>query len=150
FYESLYGLVAGLSFGLIVGIAQGLIFALLVLLYFGLFSGLSSGTLDERNRITPNQGIWGSARNSVRVGLVSGLIVGPLFGLTGFLSSWFYALANGLSYGLIVGMAFGLRGGGLACIKHLVLRLLLWHSQCIPWNYPRFLDHAAERILLRK
>ena len=27
---------------------------------------------------------------------------------------------------------------------------LLWHSGQLPWNLPRFLDYAAERILLRK
>ena len=25
-----------------------------------------------------------------------------------------------------------------------------WRAGSIPWNYPRFLDYAAERILLRK
>jgi len=43
-----------------------------------------------------------------------------------------------------------LLNGGLACIQHGVLRWLLWRSRCIPWNYVRFLDVAAERILLRK
>ena len=40
--------------------------------------------------------------------------------------------------------------GGLACIQHLVLRILLWKSRDAPWNYTRFLDYAYERILLRK
>jgi hypothetical protein len=44
--------------------------------------------------------------------------------------------------------AFGF--GGLACIQHLVLRVLLWRSKALPWDLPRFLDYAAERILLRK
>ena len=151
-YESLYGFAKGLIFGLISGIADGLNFTLLVVLFFGLFSGLSSGVLDEHERATPNQGIWDSARNSMRVGLVGGLIVGSLFGLFAWFlyEPSFAVLASGLSYGLIVGMAFGLRGGGLACVKHVVLRLLLWRTWSIPWNYPRFLDYAAERTLLRK
>ena len=43
-----------------------------------------------------------------------------------------------------------LRAGGVACIQHLVLRWLLWREGVMPWNYPRFLDHAAEHILLQK
>jgi hypothetical protein len=31
-----------------------------------------------------------------------------------------------------------------------MLRIRLWQTKCTPWNYPRFLDHAHERILLRK
>ena len=37
-----------------------------------------------------------------------------------------------------------------ACLKHFVLRLWLIRNDSTPWNYVRFLDHAAERILLRK
>jgi len=46
--------------------------------------------------------------------------------------------------------------GFLACLsylpllKHLSLRLVLWHSGAIPWNYAHFLDYAAERIFLQK
>jgi len=43
-----------------------------------------------------------------------------------------------------------LRTGGTACIQHFVLRWLLWRKGAIPWNYPRFLDYAAEHILLQK
>ena len=53
-------------------------------------------------------------------------------------------------FGLFVGLVVGLGAGGLACFKHLYLRLLLVRSGSIPWNYVRFLDYAAERILLRK
>jgi hypothetical protein len=35
-------------------------------------------------------------------------------------------------------------------VQHFVLRCLLWCAGCIPFNYARFLDYAAERILLRK
>jgi len=31
-----------------------------------------------------------------------------------------------------------------------VIRLLLWRAGSIPWNYPGFLDFAAQCILLRK
>src|SRR5205085_8399671 len=60
------------------------------------------------------------------------------------------ALLYGLSYGLLGGLLSGLLFGGEACIKYIILRLLLWFTHSIPWNYPRFLDYASERILLRK
>src|SRR5262249_5903876 len=56
----------------------------------------------------------------------------------------------GLLIGLSVGLLHGLLNGGLAFLEHWTLRLLLWHTGSLPWNYPRFLDYAAERILLRK
>jgi hypothetical protein len=43
-----------------------------------------------------------------------------------------------------------LRGGGAQCIKHFILRWHLQRNGALPWNYPQFLDYAAERILLRK
>ncbi len=56
----------------------------------------------------------------------------------------------GIVYGLGIGLVSWLLAGGDACIKHLVVRLLLWSTGSAPLNYPRFLDYAAERILLRK
>jgi hypothetical protein len=50
----------------------------------------------------------------------------------------------------LVGLVGGLRAGGAACLKHVVLRLWLTRNGSTPWNYVWFLDHAAERILLRK
>jgi hypothetical protein len=47
---------------------------------------------------------------------------------------------------LLSGLAFG----GDAFIQHFILRFLLWRAGSLPWNYPRFLDYAADRILLRK
>ncbi|MGQ4648090.1 TIR domain-containing protein [Lyngbya aestuarii] len=38
----------------------------------------------------------------------------------------------------------------LSLLKHLSLRLILYHNNYIPWNYARFLDYAAERIFLQK
>ncbi len=35
-------------------------------------------------------------------------------------------------------------------IQHFTLRWFLWRAGYMPWHYPRFLDYAADRILLRK
>ncbi len=68
------------------------------------------------------------------------------------------ALLSGLSYGLFIGLLGGLLGGllfglifgGLACIQHLVLRIMLWRNSSAPLRYARFLDYAAGCIFLRK
>lgn len=62
-------------------------------------------------------------------------------------------LVFSLVVGSIVGLLNGLVGGdnsGLVCIKHFVLRIILYRSGNIPWDYAGFLDHATEHILLQK
>ena len=56
----------------------------------------------------------------------------------------------GLIGGLLAGLIGGLKGGGTPCVKHIVLRLLLAYGGMMPINYIKFLDYAADRILLRK
>ena len=59
-------------------------------------------------------------------------------------------LGVGLRLGLAVGLFGALNAGGRACLEHLALRLLLVRNGSAPWDYAKFLDCAAERILLRK
>jgi DNA-binding SARP family transcriptional activator len=92
---------------------------------------------------TPNQGIKLSAKN--------GLFAGFLGGLAGFLMGWLTLDGyNGLRFGLAAFIIWGLIFGGGNVINHFLLRLLLWAFGDMPWNYARFLDYAAERVLLRK
>ncbi len=180
---SYVGLSYGLSFGLSYGLSAGLSYWFLA----GLFQGVASETIEDQQRVVPNQGIHRSAYNGLVLGLVSalcvgmsvvlsyGLLSGMISGLyaglsygrlsglyaglsyglrigllPGLLSGLMYGLSIGLLVGLSVGLLVGLLMGGWACLRHSVLRLLLWHAGAIPWNYPRFLDSAAEQILLRK
>jgi len=162
-----YGLLLGFVFGLMIAPPLGLIIGLSVGLPLGLFfgsfysfmGGLASGLQDERNLTRPNQGIRRSARNSVRVGLISalasGLLAGTVFGLLVWLlagptNGLMTGITTGITTLISVGTIVGLRGGGIACIQHVLLRWHLWRAGSMPWNYPHFLDHAAERILLRK
>jgi serine/threonine protein kinase/DNA polymerase III delta prime subunit len=175
------GLSVALTHGLAVGLSTGLVGGLTYWFLFGMLGGLSSDTLNEQQRVKPNQGIWRSAQNSVLSGLLSGAVSGCSLGLNLWLinrlaywvsnalgawlphliwpdtvslvhpdplqSDW---LSLGLQLGLIGGLTGGLLLGGLACLRHGILRLLLWRSKSIPWNYARFLDDAAEHIFLRK
>jgi hypothetical protein len=87
------------------------------------------------------------ARNAIFEALIVGLNVALLVALLGAL---FGGPFVGLFSGLFVGLISGRHAGGTACVKHFVLRLWLIRNGSTPWNYVRFLDHAAERILLRK
>ena len=163
----IFGLIAGLSNGLAYALSVGLASGLSFWLLFGLFQGVSSETIGDQYRVVPNQGIRHSARNSLILGLISTAIVGLGvalgFGLSLGLIEWLSVGLNaelalglnaGLSLGLIIGLSVGLLTGllygGLACLRHSVVRLILWRAGSIPWNYPGFLDAATEHILLRK
>jgi hypothetical protein len=133
------GLLGGLLVGLVDGLTFGLVGVLVGVLVVGLVGGLSSERLPKHNLFIPNQGIWRSARNGVLYGLVGGLGFGLVVGLT-------FGLTSGLTFGLVVGLLLG----GRAYIQHFALQFVLWRIGFLPWNYPRFLDYAAEHILLRK
>ena len=182
------GLAGGLIFALFFGTADGrfariilgVFFGLLLGLFFGLIGGWERGELEEKKRISPNQGIWYSARNGVRTGLLAGPAIGLLLGLflgvvTALvihanpgalfgivLQSDYPGVPAWLEFGIIVGLSLGgfsgiftvlvaaLFGGWSAWIKHFTLRFLLWCNGCMPWRYSRFLDYAAEQRLLFK
>jgi hypothetical protein len=78
-------------------------------------------------------------------------IIGLLFGLSAALTGRLITGPNaGLTIGLVGGLLFVLISGGEATLKHLILRIFLWHYNYAPLNYPRFLDYCTERIFLRK
>jgi serine/threonine protein kinase len=118
---------------------RGVVFGLSVGIIIGIIRGLTSPSI--KTVTVPNQGIRQSAKNAL------------VFGLIGFLA---LALAAALLrwrilFWGIFGMGFGLvAGGGEACVKHFILRVILYCNGCIPWNYSRFLDYATERIFLQK
>jgi transcriptional regulator with XRE-family HTH domain/DNA polymerase III delta prime subunit len=141
---------------LIAGIAEGIVGALA-----GLFlSGVVRGRLEKHDHVRPNQGIRSSARNGlfgllVGLAILGGGFVIPTCILTrGNIDYLRYDLGLALLFGvplsLIIGLIIALLNGGYACIQHVVLRLFLRHKGFVPWNYPHFLDYAAERIILRK
>jgi len=60
---------------------------------------------------------------------------------------WELVLAAGLSFG---GLLTGLTFGGVAYIKHFLLRFFLWRLGCLPWKYVRFLEEVIGRMLLQR
>lgn len=117
---------------------------------FGLMATLISGfdKISEVDRRTlPNQGIWKSAANARTLFLTIGLLTGLLIGIV---ENPLLGFAQGLIVCGLAGALFGGQGSGVTCIKHLILRCILWRNGCIPWNYALFLNYATDRIFLQK
>jgi hypothetical protein len=129
----------------ILGLLVGAIFGLCFWLLLSFFRGIVGTTIDDQSRTVPNQGMLYSAFNALASGLVAAILV-EVAGRLLFSAAWPDRPIMGLSVGLLA----GLFNGGLACLRHFILRILLWRSGALPWNYPHFLDTVAECILLRK
>jgi hypothetical protein len=146
------GLACGLGVGLVrtpvYGLVFGLVLGLVVWLVGALIVGLSFGEIESR--VIPNQGIVKSARNAAIFGLVFGLVGVLVGGLAGAAVGGPDSALIGVLGGLIVPLVVGLYTGGGSCLKHVILRLWLIWNGSTPWTYVRFLDHAADRVLLRK
>ncbi|MBD2100690.1 NACHT domain-containing NTPase [Leptolyngbya sp. FACHB-261] len=154
----LSGLLSGLLGSLLVDPKFGAMLVLMLALLFRLRLGLRGGLsgLEVERKATPNQGIRRSACNAVCgaliVGLMFSLIIGMVGGLiSGLVVEPIVALRFMLTTGLVIGLIIGLlQYGGITCIQHFTLRLVLWQSGNIPWNYARFLNYATERLLLQR
>lgn len=77
------------------------------------------------------------------------LIGGLIWVILGLIAT----LVSGSIWGLIAGAVAAVISAllpGIPAIESFVLRLVLWSSGYIPWDYQRFLDAAADRRLLQK
>ncbi len=124
--------------------------------------GLEPGVVDAKTR--PNHGIWLSARNAALsggltlLGCFVSVVAGWLLALRGWLGSVQVLRTAELHPDALLFVAVGgcfaplaaLRFGGLDILKHCVLRLLLWRQGLCPLFFPRFLEHATRRGLLRR
>ena len=153
--KALKNLGFALIFVLILSVTNGPIFGLIFGLLLWLILSWEKQT--EINKTTrPNQGIWKSVQDTIKVtsiiGLFSGIFLGVIqaqYTLIPEVSSFVLGLANGIMFGYGAAL-LSTQGGGLVCFKHLILRFLLWRSGCVPWNYARFLNYASERLLMKK
>ena len=127
-----------LILGLINAVGLGLIFEVIGGLMGGLIGGLTGTTIETQT--LPNQGIRKSAVNAMILAFMGTVGLGVSAELLDF-----PVLA-----GVMLGLLFGLFRAGEACLKHLTLRLVLYFSGSIPWNYARFLNYATDRIFLQK
>jgi hypothetical protein len=125
-------------------------------------SGIVSDVVPAK--LQPNEGIRHSMRNVVwlgsRVGatfMLTFVLMQLLFNIaTEKTGTYFYyyellgAAFTGLFLSFILMVGIALLHIGRDILKHYTLRLVLASSKAASLNYVRFLDHAAERILLRK
>lgn len=137
---------SGMFLGLVGGFTSGIIGGLI----FGVTRGLRGSTIETKT--FPNQGIWRTLLSASLGGLMGGAIDAVVITIV-------YSLMLGLRFGILYGLSYGFCGGfiagfifsgGQACLKHFVLRLMLYRNRRIPWNYARFLNYAAEHIFLQR
>ncbi len=117
----LRGAIGGLSLGLILAIVRG----------------MTGPGIEEIT--VPNQGIWQSIKNAfifVLIGVIVMSFAAQLLNWSAFVWG---------SYGFIFGLAVG---DGEVCVKHFILRVILYFGGYNPWNYARFLDYATKLIFL--
>jgi tetratricopeptide (TPR) repeat protein/energy-coupling factor transporter ATP-binding protein EcfA2 len=126
--------------------------------FCSLFFGIIGVFLGSRDSIDVQKNVI--SINYLRQALVNTASSG-LFGsiLGALLGGILYILVNlksgnpDIEYIFTLGYFFGICFGfvtGFACIKHLVLRLILYRYNYIAWNYTHFLEYSTERIFLQK
>jgi len=109
------------------------------------------------------QSIWNSLQGLLWTTVLSyllGMILGMIIFSTSLLTN---AATNNYDWTSLISLVFPLSlkvglictlifvfilGNGLACLQYLSLRLVLWQSGTIPWNFARFLNYCVERRLL--
>jgi hypothetical protein len=154
-----FGLL-GLNIGLLLGLRIGFLYGLRILLVSGstiglvvlLFTGSQCSEVQKSEK--PNHGIFRSAQNSAIIGIFIFAIVVLFWGLYDLLKNGYVLshdlLSTGLFFSPFFGLLAGLLSGGIACIQHFVLRLIVYCKKYAPWNYTRFLNYATERLFLQK
>jgi hypothetical protein len=158
----------GLGLGVVGALSVSFMTALICAASGAAFGGLGGALLETlsgalkgpeiERRTIPNQGIRQSARNVWVFALIGGLTLGTIWGMlnlsaavlmTGIIPQALDWIRFQLSGVLFLGLLSGLVPGA-ACIQHFALRFILWCRGVTPWNYPRFLNYATERMLLQR
>ena len=179
FQSSIEGLQITQMYFLLVlsGLILGLLFGLLGL-SFGLIRVETD--IDLETKKTPNQGIYKSAINGLIYVLITGLMTWLTIQVIYWLALGLYWLITALDndpktaldtrpffinevigvvvagaifgaiFAVTIGLILGLFSGGMTCIQHFSLRLILYQNGYIPWNYARFLNYCTERLFLQR
>ncbi|MCA1994906.1 MAG: hypothetical protein LDL41_23085 [Coleofasciculus sp. S288] len=150
-----WGLIYGIIDALICWLLWGLKWLFLGMadsLVWGLIEGFIWGMLVPRfyHPTVSNQAIKESALNAGIFTVIGGLAWVVLY--MGVLIAAREPLdpLDLLIDGIGNGVFFGIYVGGLACIQHVWLHLILKQSGAIPWNYAKFLDYATELGFLER
>lgn len=147
----IYGLIDALICGLIWGI-EGIIEGMADSLVWGLIEGLIWGLcISDLNQPTvSNQGIKESGINAVIFTFIGGISWVILYVVVLLIIGEPLEPRDLLLDGIGNGIFFGIYVGGLACLQHFILRLILRHQGVMPWNYAKFLNYAVELGFLER
>lgn len=78
----------------------------------------------------------------------------PVVLTIGFLQGWIVGLNSGMKVVLTIGLTFSMMSaflyGLLAVIQHFILRLILWLSGNIRWNYAKFFAHTRKHKFIQR
>jgi class 3 adenylate cyclase len=145
---------------LVFGLISALVFALIAqpicALVWGIIGGYQGETISTTT--TPNQGVWRSFRRSLFI-IIPSTLLSIIFYTFSYKEALFenlpmkYVLTNlfqivkpGIGVGLFIYQFLG----GSILTKHFNLRVLLFFSGKIPWNYAKFLNYTTDCILLQR
>ena len=120
---------------------------------FIVFNGFEIPTNIKEESTKPNQGILDSRKNTLfymRIVIPVGGIIALIWATQTKFTEQYIAVMYGIVLALIGSILIFGQSSGMACIKHFVLRVILYFTEHIPWNYSRFLDYATERIFMQK
>ena len=102
-------------------------------------------------RDTPNQGVFASISNSIRIAVISYPICVLVYSYSNLFIEWRTALWTSLAPGGVLATLGGfIIGGGLPVVQHSTLRFLLYRRGHIPYNYAKFLKYTTERRLTQQ
>jgi hypothetical protein len=105
-----------LGYFLAFGFSTALQLVLVVMLVSGVTQGLSKRVLDTRHIVTPNQGIWRSARYGVIMATITGGIAGIFSGASDFMAYFWLPLYLGIS----IKKALGIDREAVSIMSHLL------------------------------
>jgi DNA polymerase III delta prime subunit len=108
-------------------------------LAFNLVSILVTEEIEIEKSLTPNYGLKEALRTA--------FLISILFCISSFMA---FQMPTTYYRGISCVLGFLACYCYLPLIKHLSLRLVLWQSSTIPWNYARFLNYCTERLLLQR
>ncbi|WP_437309614.1 NACHT domain-containing protein [Sorangium sp. So ce388] len=137
------------------GLRNGLAIGITVFLVGVCALGLARGHRryeEVEERRTPNQGLWRSGKNALLISFYSGAIMALLVSVMGIVVVRDPVdVLMGFVVAYIAGaMPGGLYVGGLACVQHFVLRLVLWMVDYGPVRYSDFMNCAVDCVLMRR
>jgi hypothetical protein len=151
----LFGIVPALRFGLSEGVQIGVIAALLLGIGQTIVNMMATISAPAHIEVEPHPNMHiGYALDRASMSLARALLLGGgTFALLILIRARTDRLGEAIYFGLALGSIIGtfasLAGGGLAVIRHMIVRLMLYRTGSLPLNMTRFLqDMASQGVLV--